>query len=1117
MTCLFCKNSFCSYKCVRSHIITSHNNNLLINTQQSTNNIYQKTNKISNQEKKDIILSPYIIEGIFYKSRQYDEKFNIDNFLSVLENGKPKVIGGGSFGQIFLVNNIKNNKLYAIKHMIKANLSKKLNSLESIYKEIDIQSRIDHPNILPILYVKETAIDFDLVLDYSNGGSLFYFIRKRRYLDENIAFSLFIQVVNAVYFLHKNDLIHRDIKPENILLFDNNIIKLCDFGWCVKLEDGQQRGTYCGTTEYMSPELVNHKGYSKEIDIWSLGVLLYEMVHGYSPFKPEKPYFNSKDVINNIKMHRLKFNKNISQRCKELIYHLLEEKPETRYKVEDIFNSDFVKYYENKSYSFPDKFLFEKYKFKISKVQNILYPKNKNERVFINRFKEHKKSSTNIINQRSNIFEGKNKDNEFNDNLSNIEKNINKMNSITRKRFPSYLTEENFDNSQNIYNRKKIEQKKMEKNKTYEYFPSLTIIDNKINISLLGDSKSNNNLKFIKVLGKNSNSIKNDYNIIQKKENEEIIKEQELSKNETKIKTIIINNYFPNLIQKNDSNNEQTETKKDLTYKKNFHIKPLKMSKIPKSNKFSKINLSMSNNNLNALLNYNYLMIKKHLTPKIKLYTENKTVTDLSKKNVGEDKGEKIIEDNKNKNCHSSKILKEIPYQFNFKTNQNIRKYTRNMNNYLYDSIKDNNKKYYYSKDYYSRLNINNSMNNNHTKNNSFSNLKMIDNIIDFNQKKKYEGKIHHTKSLNLLNINFKNENIKSMFISNSCNKNINSVSINSENKYLLNANNKNRVEGNKYNLNFHRIHKVNTNIYKTKQNSPSNNFNNNFVHTIFNRCKLLDKQNKENFSFSNNISMLNIYDFNKVQSLNKQNNPKSHLEKESNKNYKLQIPIKKYTKLEIKNNTSIIMPKRNNNYEIKNKKNENNKKLKNVPRINNKKNVGLNININTDNNTSKNYKYEKCICKNQNYLNNRDNITNINSCSYKNKNHIKNNSNRCIANEKLKIMKKLGLNNILNIMKSNKNKRIDLKKNKDYSFNENIKKNESYFNNNSNIEEINQKYKKYLIIKNNKDLDDTEKLFPSRNMYNCENINHLNTSNNNKIIYKTNYNNSKNEFQALL
>ncbi len=146
-------------------------------------------------------------------------------------------------------------------------LAEKLNNLDGIYKEIYIQSRIDHPNILPILYFRETVSDFDLVLEYAQYGSLFYFIRKNKRLNEPLTFSLFIQVVNAVYFFHKNNLIHRDIKPENILIFNNNNIKFCDFGWCVKLEEGQQRVTFCGTTEYMSPELVIHEEYIKEIDV----------------------------------------------------------------------------------------------------------------------------------------------------------------------------------------------------------------------------------------------------------------------------------------------------------------------------------------------------------------------------------------------------------------------------------------------------------------------------------------------------------------------------------------------------------------------------------------------------------------------------------------------------------------------------------------------------------------------------------------------------------------------------------------------------------------------------------------------------------------------------------
>ena len=110
-------------------------------------------------------------------------------------------------------------------------------------------------------------------------------------------------MVNAIYFLHQNNYIHRDIKPENILLFENDVAKLCDFGWCVEFKD-EPRNTFCGTTEYMAPEMLNQKKYGKEIDVWSLGILLYEMLHGHSPFKPDKNDFCDIDVIRNISFQK---------------------------------------------------------------------------------------------------------------------------------------------------------------------------------------------------------------------------------------------------------------------------------------------------------------------------------------------------------------------------------------------------------------------------------------------------------------------------------------------------------------------------------------------------------------------------------------------------------------------------------------------------------------------------------------------------------------------------------------------------------------------------------------------------------------------------------------------
>ena len=348
--CNFCKDEFCSDSCLEYHINSFHlsgqnHKKPKSNRIRNNNNIYNNNGfvKISNY-----FPSPYITKGTMLMTKPvFDKTYSLNNFEPVIENGKQKIIGSGSYGKVFLAINKIDEKYYAIKRMQKKNLVKALKTLKGIYNEIDIQSRINHKNIVKLYYVKESKDAFDLVMEYAKYGNLYLYIKKNNYLSEEKSFKYFIQVVNAIYFLHKNDLIHRDIKPENILMFKDGIVKLCDFGWCARL-DGGQRITFCGTVEYMSPEMVNKEEYSKEIDIWSLGILLYEMTHGYSPFKPDKAKFNIYDVIDNIKIKDLKFAKDISKECKELIIHLLDRDITRRYKVEDIFNSNFVKYYENK-------------------------------------------------------------------------------------------------------------------------------------------------------------------------------------------------------------------------------------------------------------------------------------------------------------------------------------------------------------------------------------------------------------------------------------------------------------------------------------------------------------------------------------------------------------------------------------------------------------------------------------------------------------------------------------------------------------------------------------------------------------------------------------------------
>ena len=416
--CEQCSNKFCSDSCIAFHYSFYHQNG---NNKEEIN-INNYSDNTNNIEKNT---SNFLTDGYFLKEIKYESIYDIKNFKHHLVNGKPKLLGYGSFGNVYLEINKINKKFYAIKHIEKRRILKALNTLEPIYNEIKIQSKICHPNIVKILYANESEKYFDIVLEYANKGNLFYYIKDNEYLSESQSFKIFIQIVNAIYFLHKNNFIHRDIKPENILLFDKNIAKLCDFGWCVEFKD-EPRNTFCGTTEYMAPEMLNEKNYGKEIDIWSLGILLYEMLHGHSPFKPDKANFNDKDVIKNIIYQKnIKYKSNLSKECIELMTHLIDKNIKRRYSLEDIINSKFVKKFEKSTNNYKLKNIRE---FQKINSKNTIKTINTTRTNYTNNYLEQKDKLT--INKNPNINR----------------RNTSKYN--TRKILNSFLSMEN-DNSNN--------------------------------------------------------------------------------------------------------------------------------------------------------------------------------------------------------------------------------------------------------------------------------------------------------------------------------------------------------------------------------------------------------------------------------------------------------------------------------------------------------------------------------------------------------------------------------------------------------------------------------------------------------------------------------------------
>lgn len=151
-------------------------------------------------------------------------------------------------------------------------------------REIEIQSNLRHPNILQLYGHFHDSKRIFLILEYAGKGELYKHLQRESRFPEWKAAQYIAQMVAALQFLHKKHIIHRDIKPENILLGMHGELKMADFGWSVHAP-GDRRKTQCGTLDYLPPEIVNHTSYGGAVDLWSLGVLMYEFLTGGAPFE----------------------------------------------------------------------------------------------------------------------------------------------------------------------------------------------------------------------------------------------------------------------------------------------------------------------------------------------------------------------------------------------------------------------------------------------------------------------------------------------------------------------------------------------------------------------------------------------------------------------------------------------------------------------------------------------------------------------------------------------------------------------------------------------------------------------------------------------------------------
>ncbi|XP_039756998.1 RAC serine/threonine-protein kinase [Pararge aegeria] len=237
-----------------------------------------------------------------------------------------KVLGKGTFGKVVLSREKGTGKLYAMK-ILKKHLIIQKDEVAHTITENHVLKKAKHPFLTALRYSFQTADRVCFVMEYANGGELFFHLsRVRNFSEERMRF-YGAEIVSALGYLHAQGIIYRDVKLENLLLDKDGHIKITDFGLCkVNITYGRTTKTFCGTPEYLAPEVLEDTDYGPAVDWWGTGVVLYEMVCGRLPF-----YNRDHDkLFELIVEEEVRFPRALSAPCRALLAALLCKEPARR-------------------------------------------------------------------------------------------------------------------------------------------------------------------------------------------------------------------------------------------------------------------------------------------------------------------------------------------------------------------------------------------------------------------------------------------------------------------------------------------------------------------------------------------------------------------------------------------------------------------------------------------------------------------------------------------------------------------------------------------------------------------------------------------------------------------